>query len=117
MFIKSITIVIIDAWIHQNFTECPFAITPSGEPHEPRLTVYAIMGNSTTILIQTIIGGKESQTVANATIITKSTNESLNNSVCDISSLEVYRGREQAIEINHTGFILGNSGTFEVNGF
>ena len=74
------------------------------------------MGNSTTILVQTIIstGGTA---VANAIIVTKSTNESLNNSVCDISSLEVYRGREQAIEINHTGFILGNSGTFEVNRF
>ena len=91
------------------FTECPFAITPSGDPHELRLTIYTVTGDS----IQTI--GKES--VANAIIVTKSTNEPLNTSVCDISSLEVYRGREQAIAINHTGFVLGNSGTFEVNGF
>ena len=33
---------------------------------------------------------------------------------CQSSDLEVYRGREQAIEINHEGFSLSDGGTIEV---
>jgi hypothetical protein len=97
--------------LHTYFTECPFAITPTGEPHELRLTVNTVEENSR---LQTISGNNQA---ADAAIITKSTNESLNNSVCGISSLEVYRGREKAIEVNHTGFVLGNFDTFEVNNY
>ena len=50
----------------------------------------------------------------NASIILRSTGEQVNHSIYTISSLEVYRGREQAIEIDHEGFSLGNSGTIEV---
>ena len=42
------------------------------------------------------------------------TNQLVNNSFCNISSLEVYRGREQAVEISHQGFSLGYNGTIEV---
>ena len=35
----------------------------------------------------------------------------LNSSTCQISSLEVYRGREQAIEISHQGFSLSDNGS------
>ena len=35
-------------------------------------------------------------------------------SFCNISSLEVYRGREQVIEINHQGFFLSENGSIEV---
>ena len=42
------------------------------------------------------------------------TNQTLNSGFCQISSLEVHRGREQAIEISHQGFSLGNSGSIEV---
>ena len=45
----------------------------------------------------------------------KDTEQPINKSVCDIDSLEVYRGREQAIKISHDGFTLSNSGTFEVS--
>ena len=41
-------------------------------------------------------------------------NQSVNSSFCNISSLEVYRGREQAIEISHEGFTLNGSGSIEV---
>ena len=33
---------------------------------------------------------------------------------CQINSLEVYRGREQAIEISHEGFSLTQNGSVEV---
>ena len=90
-------------------TECPYAITPSGEPHELRLTVSTINGNSR---IQTV---NSTDKATNAIVInTKSKEKQINSSVCSISSLEVYRGREKAFEINHTGFLLDNSGTIEV---
>ena len=38
----------------------------------------------------------------------------VNNTLCHISSLEVYRGREQAIEISHDGFSLTENGTINV---
>ena len=42
------------------------------------------------------------------------TNKMVNSSFCTISSLEVYRGREQAIEISHQGFSLRGNGSIEV---
>ena len=42
------------------------------------------------------------------------TNQTVNSSFCYISSLEVYRGREQAIVINHQGFSLSYNGSIEV---
>ena len=44
----------------------------------------------------------------------RETDQPVNSSVCHISSLEVYRGREQAIEISHQGFSLSSNGTIEV---
>ena len=41
------------------------------------------------------------------------TNQLVDN-CCHIDSLEVYRGREQAIEISHDGFSLTENGTVEV---
>jgi hypothetical protein len=38
-------------------------------------------------------------------------------SACQIFSLEVYRGREQAIEISHQGFSLSDNGTIQVHLF
>ena len=38
----------------------------------------------------------------------------VNSSHCSISSLEVYRGREEAIEIGHDGFSLSNNSNIEV---
>ena len=42
------------------------------------------------------------------------TNRTVNSSFCNISTLEVYRGMEQAIEISHQGFSLNESGSIEV---
>ena len=42
------------------------------------------------------------------------TNQTVNSSFCQISSLEVYRGRDQAIEISHQGFSLGDNGSIQV---
>ena len=42
------------------------------------------------------------------------TDQPVNSSFCTISSLEVYWGREQVIEISHQGFLLNNNGSVEV---
>ena len=42
------------------------------------------------------------------------TDQLVNSSLCHIASLEVYRGRDQAIEINHGGFFLSDNGTIQV---
>ena len=38
----------------------------------------------------------------------------VNNSLCHISSLEVYRGRQQAIQISHDGLSLTEDGAINV---
>ena len=54
------------------------------------------------------------QTVTAAIIVYKDQPMQVNTSFCHIAGLEVYRGREQAIEINHEGFSLSDRGTIEV---
>ena len=55
----------------------------------------------------------------NDTVILKfnGTDQLVNSSFCNISSLEVYRGRQLAIEIGHAygGFSLSNNSNIEVN--
>ena len=43
------------------------------------------------------------------------TDQAVNSSLCCISSLEVYRGRQQAIEISYHGFSLSDNGSIEVH--
>ena len=53
----------------------------------------------------------------NNTVILKfnGTDQLVNSSFCNISSLEVYRGRQLAIEIGHGGFSLNYNSNIEVN--
>ena len=69
--------------------------------------IHAVNGTSK---LQTFSG----DTTSDAKVILENSEVQVNQSVCNISSLEVYRGREQAIEISHKGFSLGNLGTIEV---
>ena len=41
--------------------------------------------------------------------------ELVNTSLCQVVSLNVYRGKENVIEINHSGFTLTDRGTIEVS--
>lgn len=59
----------------------------------------------------------DSNTFTDATIVVKnndSEHQLVNGSYCNISSLEVYRGRKQAIEISRDGFSLSDRGTIQV---
>ena len=66
-------------------------------------------GNST--IAQTVNMDDE---IVNAIVTFRSREEQVNGSICEISALEVYRGREQATNISHQGFSLTENGTFKV---
>ena len=50
-----------------------------------------------------------------STFVFNKTKQLVNSSFCNISTLEVYRGREQAIKIDYEGFYLSDNGTIEVD--
>ena len=52
--------------------------------------------------------------IAISTFTFEITKELVNSSFCNISTLEVYRGREQAIEISNVGFSLNHNGSITV---
>ena len=66
-------------------------------------------GNST--IARTINTDNE---IVNVIVTFRSREEQVNGSICEISSLEVYRGREQATNISHQGFSLTENGTIKV---
>ena len=77
------------------------------------LTIAIDHQNQTTFLT----AGASISTLVDALVIVANTSNcqlASSDPACSISSLEVYRGREQAIEISHEGFSLSDKGTFEV---
>ena len=75
------------------------------------LTTIAVFDSSTpniTYLLTKVTNGSEMFKF-------NETNYLVNSSFCYISSLEVYRGREQVIEISHQGFSLNSNGNIEVH--
>ena len=96
------------------FADCSFAISPVGEIDTQRLILIIEM-TGTPIIAQTVNMNYQPE---NATITFRSygsqeEQDLVNSSICQISSLEVYRGREEAIKISHQGFSL-NNGSIEV---
>ena len=59
--------------------------------------------------------GEDSTTDIAIIDVNQHKNKSLNLSLCQIAGLEVYRGEENAIEINPSGFTLTNRSTIQVN--
>ena len=96
-------------------TECSFAITPAGEFSTSRLLLNITMASTATTAQTTSMHNKD-DIIVDAVVAFKSREEpvQVNGSVCQISSLEVYRGREEAIEISHQEFSLSDNGTIQV---
>ena len=93
--------------------ECPFAITPASELNISKLALRFIFDNiSSTTGGQTI--ASNSDDIGAALVVHKTTQMPVNNSLCNTSSLEVYRGRQQSYEISKDGFSLSWNGTIEV---
>ena len=88
-------------------TECrSFAFTPSGEPTVKRLAISLDRGNQSMT--------HDSMKMPAIASIVSNSNARVNDSLCQIANLEVYRGKTQTTEISHAGFILSNEGIFEV---
>ena len=71
------------------------------QSHNSTVPITALTVGSDTLLTDAVVIHKDQQMNADT-------------SFCNISSLEVYRGREQVIKISHQGFSLSDNGSFEV---
>ena len=96
-----------------NYTGCSFIITPTRQSS----FLIPIVVDITDMQYSKIVNAINSTdfnlyAVSFGFNITK---QPVNSSFCQISSLEVYRGREQAIEISYQGFSLSGSGSIEVS--
>ena len=86
---------------------CNEAIVSTSSPH---LSATAIFDSSMAITYLLSEGTKDfTQFMFNET------DQPVNCSFCHISSLEVYRGRDRAIEISHQGFSLIDNGSIKVH--
>ena len=89
-------------------TECRyFTLTPSREPTVKRLAI-SLDGENRAMTHNSM----EMPAIAIAIVSNSSTH--VNGSLCQIASLEVYRGMTQTTKIRHVGFVLNNKGAFEV---
>ena len=94
--------------------ECPFAITPASELNISKLGLKFIFDNETSSTTggQTIASNGDD--IIAALVVHRTTQMPVNNSLCNISCLEVYRGRQQSYDISIDGFSFSWSGTIEV---
>ena len=94
--------------------DCGFAFIPSeGQPN--LTTALVFINQSGSKLDQLKIADRStSQIDAAVSIIINGTHQLINESLCQIASLEVYRGRNQIIEISHNGLSLSEGGTVQV---
>jgi hypothetical protein len=83
-------------------TACRFAISSRQDPSSYQITLFVTDQ------------GQFQSSVAVVTYEPHRQAVNVNNTLCHISSLEVYRGREQAIEISHDGFLLTENGNINV---
>ena len=97
------------------FLACSFSISLSMEPSILRVALaFSRHQNSTDSDVeQTLITVMSDNSLADA-ILLDSVNQPVNGSLCQIISLEVYRGRGHITEISHNGFSLSDKGTFMV---
>ena len=90
------------------YIDCGFAFVPSGEPSNLSIALVLIGSNLR------IADPDASHTDATIVSIINGTHQLVNGSVCQISSLEVYRGRSQITEISYDGLSLSGNGTVKV---
>ena len=93
--------------------DCDFAIIPKRIPLNCQTVLTIDHQNQTTF----VTVEDSNFTLVDALVVVANTSScqlARNDPACSISSLEVYRGREEAIEISHEGFSLSDKGTIEV---
>jgi hypothetical protein len=100
------TIIIIITYQHSG---CSDAIVPTSSLHPTTVTNFK--SPSAINYLITRVGNS----VTYETFKINETDQLVNSSLCRISSLEVYRGRQQAIEISDQGFSLSENGSITVH--
>ena len=89
-------------------TECNSAIIPSNSTERIAIAAPSMPSSITALIV-------EADDKGGTRFHFYETDEAINSSVCQIASLEVYRGRKQAISINYRGFSMSDSGAIEVS--
>ena len=99
-----IELLIYNYYPHSGCSET--TIVPTSYLHPTTIAVFNSSSASTYLLISRV--GNDEMFKINET------DQLVNSPLCHISSLEVYRGRDQAIEISHQGFSLSENGSIKV---
>ena len=91
---------------------CSEAIIPTSSLHLTTILLSVLDRSSANVTH--LLTGAANGTTYIETFKFNETSQLVNSSLCDISSLEVYRGRDQAIEISYQGFSLSDNGSIKV---
>lgn len=100
----------------QIHADCSFAVAPSEWIKESSILRIAVdigHGNNKTLMVT---DESNSESLSDAVIIERvEPYQRVNSSLCHISSLEVYQGRQQTTEMNPNAFYISESGSTKVN--
>ena len=77
-------------------------------------TALVLVHQNESTLQQLKIADRSTSQMDAAVSIVNATHQLINGSLCQIASLEVYRGRDQITKISHDGFSLSEGGTVKV---
>ena len=102
--------------LYYTCADCDFAITTSEDNVTAvyRLILSIAYDNNGTVSTNAITLNSQGIDVVDAVVSSRLHQMQITTSFCHISSLEVYRGRDQTIEISHQGFSLSEGGIIEV---
>lgn len=92
---------------------CAFSIVPNGEFSSLTLTLALNNQQSSNMLLSGTTVNSSSMLTA-AVVVDRRTNQPVNSSLCLVSNLEVYRGRDQITVIESDGFAFNEMGFVEV---
>ena len=93
------------------FTECSRYLVANDSSNQIPIVIFNNNSNPTSLMVG-------DRNINRMTLFHfNGTNQLIERSSCQIDSLEVYRGREQAFQINHHGFSLTDNGAIEVHGY
>ena len=90
-------------------SDCYFAITATEEESSIHRLVPIINYQNDTDVITAATSN-----LTDAVVYHRSTGQAVKSAFCHISSLEVYRGRNETVKISHGGFHLNRRGAIEV---
>ena len=89
-------------------SDCNFTITTTKE-NSSNQSLALIINYQNDIEMITVATPFNSE-VSDAVVYYRHTDQPVNSAFCHITSLEVYRGRNEATKINHDGFHLNQRG-------